>query len=601
MPTFLELVAAVQLLDQSKWFWDIHHLAECLEITVEEAYGFFKAIEKGGTGIKSDDTWVPNPAPYNVKINLAKPEDNALNLYCVDNGDKNGSGVVFSEPSLDILSQGSRYVRPGKASRQNRDVTVKLQREVIKYVIGTHQTLLQYYPAVAKFRQDNWRNWIEGGANAAAFQTGHLRWIVVEFWNLWDAPVARGTRAEDVSPTILTLVKAEIIDLMVRMYCLPKSFLESTMLRRSRRNQMSMSSDGESDVELVAAPSRKRARVSVAPDELSDDNEGDGNDNDLTSATDEIKKTAQEFNLGTIKELWLDEQYREVARREMALIGAHERKPSSYTNAIIHKYGGMAFSTAEYEAVLALPKSTIGRKLKNFDLLRDWINEGQRTKLFMVAEREKQLLLSYVHQGFRFNDGDELTRELYDPNGPRELRSEVAFMFRHINYVMPHIGLSRIPELFAYFFTLIAGRPAIEREIPSTSTLRSNIARLDHIDEYKTTLMFLALSKVTTPCGNRIMIGLVTDDTKHGCQKKCHVVILTCDDLSLNGNHDSDDPKVKWAISPFFILGTTAPAVTANWQGNSDLNIETIIRFIPTEALGNVGGTSTDNANDAKK
>jgi hypothetical protein len=161
--------------------------------------------------------------------------------------------------------------------------------------------------------------------------------------------------------------------------------------------------------------------------------------------------------------------------------------------------------------------------------------------------------------------------------------------------------LSRFPELFAYFYALIAGRPAEEREIPSTATLRSNFARLDHIDEYEMTLLFLALSKATTPCGNPIMMGLVTDDTKHGCQKKCHVVILTCDDLSLNNNHDSDDPKVRWAISPLFVLGTTAPAVTANWQGNSDLNIETITRFIPTEALGIVGGSSTDGANDAKK
>jgi hypothetical protein len=119
MPTFLELVAATQLLDQSKWFWDVHHYAACLDITAEEAYSFLKAIEKGGTGIRSDDTWTPNPAPFHAKINLTEPEDNALNLYCVDNGDKNGAGAVFSEPSVDVIGQGSRYVRPGKASRQN--------------------------------------------------------------------------------------------------------------------------------------------------------------------------------------------------------------------------------------------------------------------------------------------------------------------------------------------------------------------------------------------------------------------------------------------------------------------------------------------------
>ena len=113
--------------------------------------------------------------------------------------------------------------------------------------------------------------------------------------------------------------------------------------------------------------------------------------------------------------------------------------------------------------------------------------------------------------------------------------------------------------------------------------------------------MFLALSKATTPYGNPIMMGIVTDCTVHGKRKKCHVVILTCDDLSLNDNHGSDDPKKRWAVAPFFVLGTTAPAVTGNWQGNSDLNIETIIRFIPTEALKIFNGSATDNANDAIK
>ena len=398
MPTFLELVASVQLLDQSKWFWNIQHFAECLDITVEECLGFFKAVEKGGTGLKSDDTWASNPAPYNTKINLTKQEDNALNLYCVDNGNKNGAGVVFSEPSVDILDQGSRYVRLGKASRQNRDVTIKLQKEVVRYVIGTHQTLLQYYSEVAKFRQDNWLNWIEGGANADAFQSSHLPHIAVEFWNLWDAPVARGTQAKDITPTILDLIKHKIIDLMVRMCALPTSFLENTALRRSRRNQMMSVSDGHSDVNIIAASSRKRARtLTDAPGELSSDDEGDGDDDDLAGASTAVRETAQAYNLGAIKELWLAEEYREVARREMALIGAHERKPSSYTNAIIHQYGGMALSKAEYEAVLALSKSTIGRKLKNFDRLRDWINEGQRTKLFLVGKREEQLLLRVTY------------------------------------------------------------------------------------------------------------------------------------------------------------------------------------------------------------
>ena len=68
-------------------------------------------------------------------------------------------------------------------------------------------------------------------------------------------PVSQGKDHIDVTPTILDLVKSEIIDLMVCRYILLASMLESIDVRRNRRN-MSIS-DSESDIEVAPVPYRK--------------------------------------------------------------------------------------------------------------------------------------------------------------------------------------------------------------------------------------------------------------------------------------------------------------------------------------------------------
>ena len=68
-------------------------------------------------------------------------------------------------------------------------------------------------------------------------------------------PVSQGKDHRDVTPTILDLVKSEIIDLMVGRYILLVSMLESIAVRRNRRN-MSIS-NSESDIEIAPVPYRK--------------------------------------------------------------------------------------------------------------------------------------------------------------------------------------------------------------------------------------------------------------------------------------------------------------------------------------------------------
>ena len=74
------------MLISPKWLCDIRHLAESIEISLEEANEFIKCIESGGKGSKADGTFQANPAPFNTKISLREQRDNILNLHYIDNG-----------------------------------------------------------------------------------------------------------------------------------------------------------------------------------------------------------------------------------------------------------------------------------------------------------------------------------------------------------------------------------------------------------------------------------------------------------------------------------------------------------------------------------
>ena len=94
---------------------------------------------------------------FAAKIDLTQNEDNLLNLHYT-----NVRNVCRLDDAI--------FVCLGKISSQNKHVTLKVQREIAKFVMGTHQMLTQYYPVWAEFRQENWRSWIDGGQSADQYQ-----------------------------------------------------------------------------------------------------------------------------------------------------------------------------------------------------------------------------------------------------------------------------------------------------------------------------------------------------------------------------------------------------------------------------------------------
>ena len=124
MPTLHGILEFTQRLRPSKWYFDINHYAESIGITTAEANGFFKCIADGG--VKQNESWTPNPAPYDGKINLTSPGDNLLNLHLTDFGKKSVPPQEFSQPPKDALSQSGRFVFIRRVSRQNKEISPKI-------------------------------------------------------------------------------------------------------------------------------------------------------------------------------------------------------------------------------------------------------------------------------------------------------------------------------------------------------------------------------------------------------------------------------------------------------------------------------------------
>ena len=148
--TVQQIVESIQTLRPSKWHWDINYFAEGLEITVEQANGSIKCIETGGSGSRAEGSWKANPNPFNIVIDLTQNQDDALNLHYKDSDDKCQTSFEFEAPYAAILDQPSRHIFVGRISSQNKSITIKVQREIVRYIIGSHQTMTQSYPEWAE-------------------------------------------------------------------------------------------------------------------------------------------------------------------------------------------------------------------------------------------------------------------------------------------------------------------------------------------------------------------------------------------------------------------------------------------------------------------
>lgn len=86
MVSFLQVAQAVENLETSAYWIHESAFAKLLGVTDAELEGWIQCVREGGSGVKSKNTFQSNPAPYNVKIDLADlSADNILNLHYQEN------------------------------------------------------------------------------------------------------------------------------------------------------------------------------------------------------------------------------------------------------------------------------------------------------------------------------------------------------------------------------------------------------------------------------------------------------------------------------------------------------------------------------------
>ena len=341
-PTLLQIAESVQRQKASKWVWDVHHFAAKLGISVEQASCFLKCIEKGGKGVKKDGTWTANPVPYDKKIDLSSDADNILNLHLRSGGQKTGHSDHFDEPSPEIVKQSSIYVRLGSVRSFKWVGTVTVQKEIARYVMGTHQTLVKHWPNVAKIRQRIWRSWIDGESNGELFQSSHFPWIVAKFWYVWDTPIVKGSNPTAIPSTVLNHAKAEVVEMLVRMHIISPSKLDTIMVRRSRRTRLE-------DIEMNDVHTRKRRRPTPSPASPVDSDESTDNEGNHACFS---------LNYSTLRRCWDtndEKQCLGAASLQIVALEAHRQGGTvDSANAKIRELGGTLCSAYTFENTKAM-------------------------------------------------------------------------------------------------------------------------------------------------------------------------------------------------------------------------------------------------------
>jgi hypothetical protein len=90
---------------------------------------------------------------------------------------------------------------------------------------------------MAEFTQKHWISWIDSGDAAYVYQKEHLPHIAIKYASIWDV---KFDPTANISPSVLDQIKGEIIDLLVRMHVLPRSYG-----RAAERNSLRMVVNGD--------------------------------------------------------------------------------------------------------------------------------------------------------------------------------------------------------------------------------------------------------------------------------------------------------------------------------------------------------------------
>ena len=78
------------------------------------------------------------------------------------------------------------------------------------------------------------------------------------------------------------------------------------------------------------------------------------------------------------------DDYKELGRQDIDLLAVHKGRGQRSANDEILNYDGMTYSITKFDPIKSIEENVYGRKVKNSDKLRQWINVSLHLKHFQV-------------------------------------------------------------------------------------------------------------------------------------------------------------------------------------------------------------------------
>jgi len=207
------------------------------------------------------------------------------------------------------------------------------------------------------------------------YQATQLPYIASAFQNVWNAPVEDVT---NISPTILDLVKNEVLDLLACMFIIPISQRAETTRRSARLLP-------QNDVLVPDIAPRERRNTSTLEDGDSGKEERDESSSGrgfvlvptVITAVQAAKDSMSLTYEPGLRHQWFEEgKYKEIGSLEIAASEAHTGGDLESTNRKISNLGGIPRTQAQFDAIKSISKSELNGKLKNFQTLKSEIEKG---------------------------------------------------------------------------------------------------------------------------------------------------------------------------------------------------------------------------------
>ena len=261
--TFTQRVESIKDCVPSRFHLHEGYLQNALEFeTRAELDSFILRVEKGGSGSKIDNTWVDNPDPYNVGIDLRTlSTDNTISLHYFLWGRK-AIPANLVDPSKDVLCQSGRWFAIGKHNADSKLIKLSDQVEVIQYVVGVHKALDEY-KVIKQRRQEQWKYWATGDSRGNDFQLCDLPILAHYFRDLWATPFEYEIESDGIlTAKTLEGIKKEIVELLVCSFVIAPTEDQSFICRHSKR-RMTAAVAEDTNVDERWIDSRRRVQMMV--------------------------------------------------------------------------------------------------------------------------------------------------------------------------------------------------------------------------------------------------------------------------------------------------------------------------------------------------